>query len=34
MAVRRQVEVDDDVISLGRLLDRISKALTCSPASE
>ena len=26
MAVRRQVEVDDDVISLGRLIDRISKA--------
>jgi HEPN superfamily AbiU2-like protein len=26
LAVRRQVEVDDDVVSLGRLLDRISKA--------
>jgi hypothetical protein len=26
VAVRRQVEVDDDVVSLGRLLDRISKA--------
>jgi len=25
LAVRRQVEVDDDVVSLGRLLDRISK---------
>ena len=26
MAVRRQVEVDDDVVSLGRLLDRIAKS--------
>jgi hypothetical protein len=26
LAVRRQVEVADDVVSLGRLLDRISKA--------
>jgi len=26
LAVRRQVEVSDDVVSLGRLLDRISKA--------